>query len=427
MKTIIVGAGLGGFSAAVCLSKRGHQVQLLERRDGLTPQGGGINIRPGASRILRTWGLAPDLEAISTDTPMVMLRSARTGDIAQKNLIVDVSDHPDWGTTRQEVIRVLLKAAKEAGCDIRFGVTVTDVHDEPGKQASVELSNGSLLHADLIIAADGVLSRLRSKILPSSDGSLEPQISEFTFYGILVPVSELKKYPGTSRLYDQTAVNSWMGQGAFAVSRYNPPTGLAGLLLCIKDETDQQGLWDENGDIEYVRRAFKGYCSEIETALRLADSCDRWKLVEMPNLPSWTSQGGRVILLGDSAHAMHPNAGQGYSQIVEDIGVLEYFLRTFPEGTPVSQITSAWQEFRKPRVERIRDYATWNTRIFAGEMSWSSRKPTPQSATTSVRSLKNVRMDMNAHFATSAFLKWTLDYDAIDEARKYMKQTGTKL
>ncbi|KAM5349219.1 hypothetical protein ACJ41O_005726 [Fusarium nematophilum] len=230
-------------------------------------------------------------------------------------------------------------------------------------------------------------------------------------------MSKLKDCPGTSRLYDQTNTNSWAGNGVFAITRFETRTDEVGILFCIKSETDQRGLWDEEGDIDYVRKFFQGLtCSEISTALRLAESCDRWKLAEMPDLPRWTSQGGRVVLLGDCAHGMHPNAGQGYSQIVEDVGALDYLLAELHPRKPIVAITSAWQDTRKPRVERIRDFARWNTKVFSGELGFKpSKKAAAKSSQISYRDLKDVRPDMSAPFFSATFLKWALDYDAVDE------------
>lgn len=415
MKIIIIGAGLGGLSAAICFSKRGHDVQLLERHRELAVRGGGLAVRPNASQILHSWGLRGSLEEISTDTTTVLMRSMTTGDIVTQRVAVDASDHPDWGTTRQELMQALYKEACSSGSDICFGKTVVDVsEDSAGQQASVKLEDGTRLTADLVISADGIRSRLRSKILSDLDCPTEPLLSKCTFYGTQVPASELRMHSGTSRLIDQASINSWMGDGSYVITRYNPKTDEAGLLFGINSETDQKDLWDENGDIEYVCKFFEGACTEIATGLRLAKTCDRWKLAEMPDLPRWASKGGRVLLLGDAAHAMHPNAAQGYSQIVEDIGVLDTCIQELlPKGVPIPAITATWEKIRKPRVERIKEFAKWNTNIFSN--------PTAALVKTQhkgVVSLKDVQPDMNAPFFKSPFLKWVIGHDAIQAVRR---------
>ena len=112
----------------------------------------------------------------------------------------------------------------------------------------------------------------------------------------------------------------------------------------------------QDGDIEYVRKAFADTDTALQAALARRNNCDRWKLAEMPDLPHWTSQHGRIALLGDSAHAMLPNAAHGFSQIVEDIAVLEYLIEKRPLAN-MPDITHTWQAIRIPRVNKIKAFA----------------------------------------------------------------------
>ncbi|KEY73903.1 hypothetical protein S7711_11007 [Stachybotrys chartarum IBT 7711] len=77
----------------------------------------------------------------------------------------------------------------------------------------------------------------------------------------------------------------WADKGVFSITRCNPKTGKVGFPYCIKPTTDQRGPWEEQGDIAYVHEAVKGSCTEIVTALGLAQDGDRWKLAEISNLP----------------------------------------------------------------------------------------------------------------------------------------------
>lgn len=413
MKIIVVGAGLGGLTAAYRLARSGHAVQVLERSDRLTPQGGGMNIRPSASRILQSWDLAPDMEHISHETSHTLLRDMKTGDVTMRNIAVDISEFPDWGLRRQDLIQVLYRKALEAGAEVLFGHEIANVEDD-AQRAVVMLTDGSRLDADMVLAADGVRSRIRHTVLADVDCAKDPIISRMTLYGVSVDDAGLASRPGTSKLTDQANLNIWMGKDGFVVTRHNPKLKSVGLLFGINSETDQKGLWDEQGDIAFVRQFFGGSCSELVQALEVADSCDRWKLAELPDLPRWTSRAGRILLLGDSAHAMHPNAAQGFSLIIEDIAVLDFLIesrgRLGRKGEPdIPGIAKAWQEIRKPRVERIKAYARWNTAMFSGDL----RAPSNDVERRAVKSLKDVAPDMSAKFHSSRFLKWTLDYDAI--------------
>lgn len=145
----------------------------------------------------------------------------------------------------------------------------------------------------------------------------------------------------------------------------------------------------------------------------------------MPNLQQWSSISGRIVLLGDSAHAMQPNAAQGYSLIVEDIGVLELLIdRAGSQASKkISNIVRVWEAIRKPRVERIKEYAKWNTAMYVG----APVAPKSQIGKSVVKDLNHVKPNMHASFHSSAFVKWTLDYDAVEEAQNYLDGNKARL
>lgn len=110
---------------------------------------------------------------------------------------------------------------------------------------------------------------------------------------------------------------------------------------------------------------------------------------------------------------MHPTAAQGYSLIVEDVGVLDYLAsKTSNPEANMKEISEDWQNLRKTRCERIKAWAKYNTDIFA--------RPPPQmkasgSGPWQYRSLKDTKPDMNARFGSASFLKWAQGIDAIEE------------
>lgn len=302
MKIIIVGAGLGGLTAALCFARNGHKVTVLEQRPDPTPLGGGINIRPGATRLLRSWGLAGGLEQICDITSANALRSLKTGKVATRTIATDISDSLDMGTNRDILISLLHKSARDAGAVLLFSTTVSQVAESPW-EAQVLLRDGTVLRADLILAADGVKSSLRKRILQGCSGPIEPVVSDVTLYGIQLNREQMIGEPALSPLMGNSHINVYMGENGLVhvTSRYNHRLETYQALFCIKGDTDMKGLWDEQGDIQYVRRMFRGSCNELVRVLEIAETCDRWKLAELPDIPRWASEHGRILLLGDSA------------------------------------------------------------------------------------------------------------------------------
>ncbi|KAK4504869.1 hypothetical protein PRZ48_002832 [Zasmidium cellare] len=418
MKILILGAGLSGLSAAIAFShspSHPHQILVLEARPTPSPTKGGINVRPAATRILNTWGLHSQLARIGEPTTSFINRNLYSGKVANRTILVEATGSVDWGTTRDELVKVLLERARGLGVRVRFGVGVEGVWEE-GEKAFVRLSNGEVEEGDMVLAADGIRSRVRPQILSDvveRGCSVDPIVSDITLYGV-----RIEGHGDMPPLFveDSEYVVTWIGKDAFCISRYNRTLGHARGLFGIRGQTDQKGLWDEQGDIEFVRRAFRNACPDLRAMLGKATSCDRWRLAELPDLERWTSRGGRIVLLGDSAHGMEPNAAHGFSVSVEDVGVLEYVVNRF-DGQEVAaripEITRQWERIRKPRVERIKAWAKENTAVFVGEPP--KDRILRESGEGRRISLKNVKPRMEGHFDSREFLKWTLDYDAVEE------------
>lgn len=417
MEIIIIGGGLGGLTAAYRFAQTGHCVHVLERSAALAPKGGGLNIRPNASRLLISWGLGPDFDAISSLAPQTLLRSRATGELTMRNVATDASEFPDWGMYREDVMRILYRKSVDAGARVLFGHTVVDVEDDEcdGSRPVVRLGNGARMSADMVLVADGIKSRLRSKVLADLDCPKDPIVSNFTFYGINVDERDLVSRSGTERLMEQTNINVWMGTSGYVVTRHNKKRKQVSGLFGVINDTDQKSLWDQSADISIPRQFFAKDCNALTQALAAAKSCDRWRLAELPNLPRWTSRGGRVLLLGDAAHGMHPSAAQGFSMIIEDIAVLEFLLSSLKgrNQLDIPQISDMWQAIRKARVERIKAYAVFNTEIF----STGNLVPSKNIKKSVPLSLKSMTPDMHAHFNAPQFTKWSLDYDALAEVR----------
>lgn len=132
-------------------------------------------------------------------------------------------------------------------------------------------------------------------------------------------------------------------------------------------------------------------------------------------MPRWSTNSGRILLLGDSAHAMHPNAALGFSLIIEDIAALEYLLT---QNYSLADVARIWEQARKPRAERIKAYSLANTQLFTGvaprPKMFASKG---ESAEVKVKSLLHHRSDGSAPFNSSAFYKWAYDHDAVARVR----------
>lgn len=244
LKIAIVGAGLGGLVAALSLARDGHDIQLFERRPAFEPKGGGIMIRPVASRFLKQWGLEADMNSICDASLATLYRDGRSGKIFVRRESIWGYDHnPDWGCFREDAQKVFYNHAIEHGANIRFGVSVTDVSEDDSK-VKLHLSSGEIVEADLVLAADGILSRLRPKILPKAP---PPTPCGSTIYQFQIPKEEVVANPKTRELAAGSDLSVWMKRdgGGYAVIRCNETVHRLSGAFGIPERDDDPRMWDE--------------------------------------------------------------------------------------------------------------------------------------------------------------------------------------
>jgi 2-polyprenyl-6-methoxyphenol hydroxylase-like FAD-dependent oxidoreductase len=203
---------------------------------------------------------------------------------------------------------------------LRSGVTVTGVRPD-----GTVVHSGGESRADLVVGADGLHSVTRTSVWP--DAPL-PGYAGYTVWRMITPPVPV----------DET-VESW---GAGERFGYLPLAD--GRVYCFATANAPEGA--DNGGLAGLRRRFAGWHDPIPALLEAADpgAVLHDDLYELPPLAAYTS--GRVALLGDAAHAMTPNLGQGACQALEDAVVLAKTVDG-PGGL------DAYDRLRRPRTQKI--------------------------------------------------------------------------
>lgn len=433
MKIVIVGAGLGGLSCALCLRRRGHEVSVLERRNGLAAAGGAITLASSASHILSSsLGLGNELYDMCNEMTMIYRRHLKTAEIEQAAPLTERGEISHWSTLRPGLIELLYRHTLAAGVSIHFGVKAVEVEDDVSIPRVV-LESGESISADLVIAADGTQSSLRSKILGpfvSDVHELDPILSDrvnyVASYDSLDFVRPQGKDSPLEHDSDLLAIKGTLqfftgAEDRYVISLYQAKNDSLSMNFAVKEaNVHMDRLWDEQGDASLVESRFRDVCHpDIERALAAAKGFQRWQVAQMPNLPRWRSQNGRIVLLGDAAHAMHPTAGHGFSSTVSDIAVLDVMLNRCGGAGTVALATELWESSCKTRDERVKDFSHFQSRMLEGEPAAVAQKVRQMIREAEMRKtdphLEGVESSMDAEYASVEFMEWFRTYDAVAE------------
>jgi 2-polyprenyl-6-methoxyphenol hydroxylase-like FAD-dependent oxidoreductase len=343
-RAVIVGAGIGGLTAAVALRRRGWHVTVLERAAALEPVGAGLGLGPNAVHAFAAIGLGDQVRRLSAVQGHGGLRRADGRWLVRTDLgaVARRFGDPQLMTLRADLVGLLATSLPDGA--LRTGVTVTGVDgQDPGKAARVTTSAGDL-DADLVVAADGVGSRIRAALFPGHPGS---QYSGFTAWRFVTPAPSIALEPA----------ETW-GNGA--VFGAIPLAGAR--VYCYASAPAPPGVRHDDESAELKRRfggwhdPIPGLIGSVGPDAVLHD--DVYWIAEP--LPAY--HRGRIALLGDAAHAMTPHLGQGACQAIEDAVVLASVAD--PENSDgTARDLAAYTAARLPRTRMMADASYRATRL----------------------------------------------------------------
>ena len=325
-KVIIIGGGIGGVTAAIALKRAGMDVTVFERAEELREVGSGLPLWTNALRALHTIGLSDELEQLGVQVTSVSVSTWRGDTLTDtkndkylKRLgTITIVVH------RAELLALLLKTLGEDRVQLGMNC-VGFTQDETGVCARFE--GGQEVQGDVLIGADGIHSVIRTQLF----GLIKPGYVGYTCWRGLAHTTRtgLETWAwGKGCQFGITPMSQ--GRAYWFVQKYAP-----------EGEKDKPG-----GKKSEILELFHDWHDPIPAVIEATAETDilRNDIYELKHLRQWSQ--GRVTLLGDAAHAMTPNLGQGACQAIEDAVALGSCLK---EST---DIAAALQLYEKRRVTR---------------------------------------------------------------------------
>ena len=352
MKILIVGAGIGGLVSALCLNKKGYEVEIYEQSEVLSELGAGVQLSPNATRVLDYLELTDVLIPHVYEPRSFQFLNYKTEKIILKrdlgSKIQDDFGFPNFDVHRADLQKVLLNKVEEKGIKIYTNMKVIDVGNEENK-AYIKI-NEEKIKADIVIGADGIHSVVREKLFEKKESSFTGNVA----WRMLIPVDLL---PRDLILPDTTV---WLGPKKHFVSYHVSGGKNLNCVCLIEQEGWKNESWSERGNIEDLREVYNGWNQTIETLLKIANpnTLYRWALHDRPPMKQWSK--GRIILLGDAAHPMLPFLAQGAAMAIEDGAVLADCISSYEDN---EKSLKYFEQIRKPRTSFVQLAARRNAKI----------------------------------------------------------------
>jgi salicylate hydroxylase len=350
---IIVGAGIGGLTAALSVARAGYRVVVLERAARLEEAGAGIQLSPNAMRVLAALGLTEHLRPHAVAPEAIQVVDASSGrDIVRLSLGAAAEARngaPYWVMHRADLQAVLVTALQQSlDVTLRLGTRVEDfaIHQH-GVTVQARTERGAHDEKGIaLIGADGLWSTLRERC----GDRKQPAFAHRTAWRATIPAER-----ATSE-FRVPLTSLWLGRDAHLV-HYPVKAGAEINIVAIVRDAWQEPGWSAPGKTSDLAARFASFAPPARALIAIPEHWQKWALFDRP--AGRPRQNGPVTLIGDAAHPMLPFLAQGGAMAIEDAAVLAHCLAH--ETGEVEHALRAYESLRRARVARAQREARRNS------------------------------------------------------------------
>jgi len=344
----VVGAGLGGLTAAGFLQRSGFAVKVYEQAPTFSRIGAGIILSANVTKVLRRLGIEAALLAAGIKPHCYISRAWDSGETIYE-IWFDTASEQHFGGPYLNIHRGDLHAVLEQGVapgTIAFNHRLVGL-EPAGDAVRLAFEGGGTAEADIVIGADGIRSKVREVLL----GPEPPQFVGAAAYRAIFPAERLRGF----KIPDCT---KWWGGDRhclpyFLTSRRDEvyAIGVVPVSAWDNDETSVPATREQYLD------AFTGFHADLQRVLEAVQSVSLWPIFDRERDDRWS--GGRIVLLGDACHPMRPFMAAGGAMAVEDGAILSRCLAAFDEPAAAFRCYEATRIARVAEVQRISIANTW--------------------------------------------------------------------
>ncbi len=342
MKVIVIGAGVGGTSAALALQKLGHEVVVYDRMRENRPVGAALSLWSNGVKVLNWLGLGPQVAALGGRMDDMAYYDGHTGDELCRFSLSPVTEQTGqrpYPVARADLQALMMDAVGPA--NIHLGRQLVAVADD-GETVTATFADGSTDTADLLIGADGARSLVRDYVTEPTGIRPERRYSGYVNYNGLVaaderigPLDQWTTYVGDGK---RCAVMPVAGDRFYFFVR--APSGVPS-RVCRRTE------WRARGGLEVGRSRRRAWRCVLD-GIDPDESLNRVEIWDIDPFDTWVR--GRVAILGDAAHNTAPDIGQGACSALEDSFALGIVFATSTLG-----VEDSLKRYERIRTERAGD------------------------------------------------------------------------
>jgi salicylate hydroxylase len=348
LKVVVIGAGIGGLTAAASMRRLGMDVEVYEQAAQLGEVGAGLQIGPNAVKVIAALGLEEQLLETASEPTNIVSLNWKDASLRFREPLRAISQKT-YGARyltahRADLHRLLQSRVPESR--IHLNARLTKISSMP-EGVTAAFHDGRQIECDVLVGADGIHSVVRASLFGEQPARFTNQIcwrAQISMDDVPTRIG-----PNGSVHLQHGEYSGWIGPSGHVICYPVRSGKILNIFAGRVSETWVDESWVTLSTNEELLEAYAGWNEALLGMLGKADRCFKWGIYDRDPLEHWVS--GRAVLLGDAAHPMMPTLAQGAAISIEDGYALARNLSA-AKGDAVAGL-AAYERERVPRAAAV--------------------------------------------------------------------------